>query len=601
MKYTIDWNRKEIQYAKKIVDGTYKSCELERLSCQRFLRDLERQNDDDFPYVYDYTRADRFFRFYEKCPNVDGAFGETYKLAEFQYYDLGNLMGWTCKDTGYRRFKEAFINQSRGNFKSSEMAVLCAYGMSADCYYPPFKPELRQFENNPRIVVLAVDAEQTKEVRGNCAEIVRHSKELQEQIDVGRGNNKSTYIRSKKRGGEMVSVSSELNNLDGTKLNWIIADEFCAFKEDKRLNTLRGGFGKKKQCMLVKISTQSDDAENKPAKVDFDRCIELLHGRIVDETYFVVIRQLEPQDDIADFSLYEKACPVLREKNEYANRLITQIKDEYNKAFPLGTAQAKIEFIIKRTNQWQVGTEEKYLDQDDIDKLIASQVEENEFLEMIQDRPTVCGADCSKVVDLTAESFIFKLPDDKIGIYAHAFMPSESLQRHNKTDKLPYEHYANEGYLSLIEGSYIDNAELKQYMCDFENDNGLEVKGFCADNAYAHQMLIDLEAGRTPNGRAYNVIECPQTTAVLNEPTTNFLKWLRAGKLVICKNELFIKHCANAYTESDKGGRIKVAKKNKDSYFRIDMLAATLFAIAKIDLLEGQNLVNALASGTFTF
>lgn len=593
--------RIEVQYAIKVVNGTYKACELERLACQRFLNDLERQNDDDFPYIYDTTRADRFFKFYEKCPNVDGAFGETYKLAEFQRFDLGNIMAFVCKDTGYRRYKEAFINQSRGNFKSSEMAVLCAYGMSADCYYPPFKPELRQFENNPRIVVLAVDAEQTKEVRGNCAEIVRHSKELQEQIDVGRGNNKSTYIRSKKRGGEMVSVSSELNNLDGTKLNWIIADEFCAFKEDKRLNTLRGGFGKKKQCMLVKISTQSDDAENKPAKVDFDRCIELLHGRIVDETYFVVIRQLEPQDDIANFDLYEKACPVLREKNEYANRLITQIKDEYNKAFPLGTAQAKIEFIIKRTNQWQVGTEEKYLDQDDIDKLIASQVEEDEFLEMIADRPTVCGADCSKVVDLTAESFIFKLPDDKIGIYAHAFMPSESLQRHNKTDKLPYEHYAKEGYLSLIEGSYIDNAELKQYMCDFESDNELDIKGFCADNAYAHQLLIDLEAGRTPNGRAYNVIECPQTTAVLNEPTTNFLKWLRAGKLVICKNELFIKHCANAYTESDKGGRIKVAKKNKDSYFRIDMLAATLFAIAKIDLLEGQNLVNALASGTFTF
>ena len=267
----------------------------------------------------------------------------------------------------------------------------------------------------------------------------------------------------------------------------------------------------------------------------------------------------------------------------------------------MGTAQAKIEFIIKRTNQWQVGTEEKYLDQDDIDKLIASQVEENEFLEMIQDRPTVCGADCSKVVDLTAESFIFKLPDDKIGIYAHAFMPSESLQRHNKTDKLPYEHYANEGYLSLIEGSYIDNAELKQYMCDFENDNGLEVKGFCADNAYAHQMLIDLEAGRTPNGRAYNVIECPQTTAVLNEPTTNFLKWLRAGKLVICKNELFIKHCANAYLEYDKGSRMKIAKKNKDSYFRIDLLASTIFAIAKIDLLAGENLVNSLMTGKFSF
>ena len=601
MNYKIDWNRKEIQYAKKVVDGVYKACELERLSCQRFLRDLERQNDDDFPYVYDYTRADRFFRFYEKCPNVDGAFGETYRLAEFQYYDLGNLMGWTCKGTGYRRYKEAFINQSRGNFKSSEMAVLCAYGMSADCYYPPFKPELRQFENNPRIVVLAVDAEQTKEVRGNCAEIVRHSKELQEQIDVGRGNNKSTYIRSKKRGGEMVSVSSELNNLDGTKLNWIIADEFCAFREDKRLNTLRGGFGKKKQCMLVKISTQSDDAENKPAKVDFDRCIELLHGRIVDETYFVVIRQLEPQDDIADFSLYEKACPVLREKNEYANRLITQIKDEYNKAFPLGTAQAKIEFIIKRTNQWQVGTEEKYLDQEMLDKLVQSQVKEEDFLEMIKDSPCIMGLDASKVIDLTAESFIFKLPDNKIGIYAHAFIPKESLARHNKTDKLPYEAYERDGLVSFIAGEYIDNLDLMEYMCDFEKDNNAEIRAVCADNAYCHQMLVQLDAGRTPSGKAYTVIECPQTTAVLNEPCLTFEKLLLDGKIVLCENELFIKHAANCYKSFDNGGRMKIVKKDKNSAYRIDLMASTMNALRKIDLLQDQNLIQALASGTFTF
>lgn len=51
----------------------------------------------------------------------------------------------------------------------------------------------------------------------------------------------------------------------------------------------------------------------------------------------------------------------------------------------------------------------------------------------------------------------------------------------------------------------------------------------------------------------------------------------------------------------DKGGRMKVAKKNKDSVYRIDLLASTLDAIRKMDLLNGENLVNSIINGTFTF
>ena len=599
--YTIDENRKEVTYAKKVLSGEYLACEYEKLACARFLKDLERQNDADFPFVYDTTRADRFFKFYEMCPNVDGAYGEKYKLAHFQYFDLGNIFGWVKKKDGVRRFKEALIWQARGNFKSSEMGVVCCYGMSADAIYPPYQPELKTYENNPNIVVLAVDKEQTKEVRGVTAEIVRHSPKLQTQIAVGKGNNKSTYIKSVKRGGEMVSVSGETGNLDGGKLNWIICDEYGAHLENQRLNTLRGGFGKKKQCILIKISTASQDALLKPAKEDYDRCIEILNGNIIDETYFIIIRQLEPKDDIADFYLYEKCAPVFREKNDYSERLLEQVKDEYNKAFTSNNENAKIEYIIKRTNQWQVGSEQKYLTQDMLDMLVASQVPEEEFLQMIKGKATVNGTDASKVIDLTAQGFIFNLPEGKIGIYAHGFMPSESLYRHQKTDKLPYESYKEKGYISFIEGSYIDNADLKQFLCDFESNNGLDVKAVCADNAYCHQLLIDLDAGRTPNGKRYEVIEVPQTTSALNEACINFQKWLVAGKLVICKNDLFINHCANAYVEWDKGNRMKIAKKNKDSTMRIDMLASVINAIRKKDLLESENLINAIASGNFAF
>lgn len=592
----IDENRVEIQYAKKIVSGVYLSEEPEYLACKRFLNDLERQGTKDFPYIYDTTRADRFFEFFEKCANIDGTQGEFLKMEDFQKFDCGNIMAFVHEDTGVRRFKEGIIFQARGQGKSTECAVIELYVLTADKIYPPYQPNKGHFELNPNVVTLAVDREQTKQVRGTAMEMARRSPFLKEQADV-----RQTYIRGAKRGGEITAVSKETGNLDGGKLNLIIADEWGAHKEEQRINVLRGSFGKREQCLLLKITTAGDDAMIKPAKVDYDRCLEVLHGRIKDETYFIMIRQLGEKDNPADFSLYEKCAPMLRGNTAYAKRLLEQIKDEYNKAFNGGSEQQKIEYLIKRTNRWQVASEQKYLTQDMLDMLVASQVPEEEFLQMIQGKATVNGTDASKVIDLTAQGFIFNLPEGKIGIYAHGFMPSESLYRHQKTDKLPYESYKEKGYLSFIEGSYIDNADLKQFLCDFESNNGLDVKAVCADNAYCHQLLIDLDAGRTSNGKRYEVIEVPQTTSALNEACINFEKWLVAGKLVVCKNDLFINHCANAYVEYDKGGRRKVAKKNKDSVYRIDLLACVLNAIRKIDLLESENLINAIASGNFSF
>ena len=592
----IEENRVEIQYAKKIVSGEYLSEEPEYLACKRFLNDLERQGTKDFPYIYDTTRADRFFEFFEKCANIDGTQGEFLKMEDFQKFDCGNIMAFVHEDTGVRRFKEGIIFQARGQGKSTECAVIELYVLTADKIYPPYQPNKGHFELNPNVVTLAVDREQTKQVRGTAMEMARRSPFLKEQADV-----RQTYIRGAKRGGEITAVSKETGNLDGGKLNLIIADEWGAHKEEQRINVLRGSFGKREQCLLLKITTAGDDAMIKPAKVDYDRCLEVLHGRIKDETYFIMIRQLGEKDNPADFSLYEKCAPMLRGNTAYAKRLLEQIKDEYNKAFNGGSEQQKIEYLIKRTNRWQVASEQKYLTQDMLDMLVASQVPEEEFLQMIQGNPCVLGIDASKVIDLTAESFIFKLPEGKIGIYAHAFMPEDSLYRHQKTDKLPYQSYVEKGLVTLIGGAYIDNEELMQYMCEFEEKNNCEIRTISADAAYAYQLLIQLSAGRTPSRKAYETIECPQTTSVLNEACITFQKLLLDNKIVLCANDLFLQHAANCYTEADKGGRVKISKKNKDSHFRIDLMAATMFALRKIDVLDDQNLIQAIASGNFSF
>ena len=591
--------RKEICYAKKIIDGTYKACQNEILACKRFLRDLERMEDDDFPYIFDTTRVDRFHKFFSQCPNTEDT--TMLEMAEFQYFDTSQIFGWVRKDNGARRWREVLIYQARGQGKSTLCATIGLYVLSADKIYKPYDEKNGVFEPNQYICLMAYDKDQTVQVRKPIIDMVNRSSVLSSQIDVGKGDSTKTYIRGKKRGGEIKAISKETKKLDGEKLNLIICDEWGAHTEQQRLATLMGSFGKRKQSMCVKITTAGSDCMTKPAKADYDRCVEILHDRIKDDRYLIIIRELDEKDNPADFALYEKCSPMLREHNEYSERLFAEIQDEYNSAFNGGTEAQKIEYLIKRTNRWQVGSEEKYLDQEMLDKLVQSQVKEEDFLEMIKDSPCIMGLDASKVIDLTAESFIFKLPDNKIGIYAHAFIPKESLARHNKTDKLPYEAYERDGLVSFIAGEYIDNLDLMEYMCDFEKDNNAEIRAVCADNAYCHQMLVQLDAGRTPSGKAYTVIECPQTTAVLNEPCLTFEKLLLDGKIVLCENELFIKHASNCYKSFDNGGRMKIVKKDKNSAYRIDLMASTMNALRKIDLLQDQTLIQALASGTFTF
>ena len=112
------------RYAREVVDGLRLVCKRERQACQRHLDDLERQGTDSFPYVFDESRANRIFDWFEKyCVHVRGVYsGQHIQLLPFQYFDLGCIFGWVHRETGARRFTKAFNFRARGNVKSTEMS-----------------------------------------------------------------------------------------------------------------------------------------------------------------------------------------------------------------------------------------------------------------------------------------------------------------------------------------------------------------------------------------------------------------------------------------------------------------------------------------------
>src|SRR5659263_147484 len=120
------------RYATEVVGGLRGNlCHREWQACERHLKDLERQGTDDFPYVFDESRANRIFDWFEKCcRHPRGVLsGQLIKLNSAQKFDLGCPLGWVHKDTGRRRFKKVFDLEARGNAKSVKLSGVGLYGM----------------------------------------------------------------------------------------------------------------------------------------------------------------------------------------------------------------------------------------------------------------------------------------------------------------------------------------------------------------------------------------------------------------------------------------------------------------------------------------
>ena len=210
------------KYAIEVVTGERVACKWEKLSCERHLRDLLRQNTEEFPYVFDYTRSNMIFNWFsQRCTHVKGIYsGQPIELVDFQKYDLGCLFGWVTVDKGYRRFNYSFEEIARGHAKSTKESGIATFFMAGDCYYPPFHPELRKYDMSPNVYCAGYDRNQAKIVWNDACMMGQKSPKISKDLDI-----KKTMVTNKKRGGEMVALSRETKNKDGLSVSLAVIDK----------------------------------------------------------------------------------------------------------------------------------------------------------------------------------------------------------------------------------------------------------------------------------------------------------------------------------------------------------------------------------------
>lgn len=564
-------------YAKQVVSGKLHDmcCPYEIKACQRHLNDLKRQGTPEFPYVFDTTRADRIIRFMELLVQVRGPFaGQRITLQPWQVFDLGCLYGWVDMNTGARRFSVSLNKRGRGNVKSTENSGKGLYAMTSDACYPPYHPELAQYEMEPEVECAAVDKEQAKRVAGDAKKIAKATPKIAKRLLIPRSN----PMTHRKRGGSLKALSKDISNKDSGAPCYFCVDEYESHKTSDIYDLGLNSFGKRTQSLLDCIMTAGDDADNRPAKREEDLAKQILDGDVIDETYFVMIRELPHDENPHDKSKWLWANPVLRYPNEYSATLLKQIESEYTKAYGSMDSDKIRKWLTRRMCQWQTAQKNSYLDENCLELARKAMVSRKEFSELTDGRKVWCGFDLGKRIDLSGVAAVFLLDDGRVAVKMHGFMPENGMTRHEHTDKVPYKDWRNRGFVTATPGDVTDNSWVWDWIKNHRQSCRWQVQEVDYDGHNATDLAIQM---CEEENREDFCVEIRQTCAGQNLAVKGFRELLLQGKIVMEYSPLAMWCLKNAVEIQNNFGDSKLSKKHKDDSQRIDPLAAAMNALAR--------------------
>ena len=298
-------------------------------------------------------------------------------------------------------------------------------------------------------------------------------------------------------------------------------------------------------------------------------------GIRTNDRYFVIIRELDEGDDEHNPDVWIKANP-LRAATAAG---LKKIKEQHDEAFDSQNPVKIRNFRVKNLNIWVYGAQDSYIG----DLLLAFKnlaVSREEFIELTRGRQTIVGADLSKKIDLTADAFIFALEDGRIAITATGFIPSEAVARHEKTDQVEYRAWADAGWIIVTDGSVTDYHAIETHIHDCELNNSWSVHEFCFDPYNATHFSNEMAE------QGYTCVEIRQGVRTLSEPTKLFRELIAQGKLVHDGSPVLTWCLANAVVEQDSNENIKLSKKNVSDTKRIDLLAAGINAMVRVQELQ---------------
>lgn len=543
-----------VLYSEMVLNGDIVACVKHKQACARFLNDVDRQGTEEFPYVFVEEYAERFLDWMRLFKHRKGALARQHIEPHIiQKFVFGNIYGWVHMETGLRRFNKAYWQVARKNAKSQSLACVGTYETIAFGEY------------SAEVYCAATKKKQSKIVWNEAAAMLKSCADLIKRGTIKIANGLIQHLKSE---SFMEALSKEDGKEgDGTNVQCGIVDEYHLHKTTEFYDVLVSGMIAREEPLLMIITTAGRNLNHPCYRVEYNYVSKLLDPNIDldNDEYFAMVNELDQDDDIKDERNWPKANPIV---TTYAAGL-KMLRSELKMA--LADPEKMVNFQIKNMNIWVDAKQSGYMD---MAKWKACGATKSNPMPDTAGLEVTAGIDLSRTIDLTSCSFEVQLLDGRLAVFSHSFMPEDTLKARKQTDKMPYDLWVEQGWITITPGSVVDYDFIMQYIPQKAEQNGWKIKEICYDPYNATQFSNSMQA------EGYEMVEIRQGIKTLNYPSKNFREEVYKQNVIHENDPVLGWAMSNAITKEDAQGNIMLDKSK--SIERIDPAAALINAHVRI-------------------
>jgi phage terminase large subunit-like protein len=542
-------------YAARVVDGQEVAGKLERLACQRFLRDLAHQGTDAFPYVIDEKKGARACQFVELLPHIKGEWARpvyldgklsyaTIVLEDWQVFIEFQLFGWVRQADRLRRFRRSYEEIARKNAKSTRGAGRLLYLTTADG------------EPGAHCYNAATTGEQAREVFDVSRNMSLRKPEFLARFGVDVGKHDITVANT---ASSLKPLNAEGSTLDGLNIHGGLVDEVHAHKTRAVWDVLDTATGARSQPLLSAITTAGADRSGICYELR-DYTVKVLTGVVQDESWFGIIFTIDEGDLWHDPRCWRKANP-----NLGISVKLDDMEAACRKALAMPSAQAN--FLTKRLNVW-VNSDSAWMDMAAWER----RADPGLTLNKVQHLPCVIPCDLASKVDVAAAPLLFH--DAEADHYylisrGRFWLPERAVDAGRNSQ---YDGWRRAGHLVVTDGDVIDFGVIEdQLRADVST---LQVQEVPFDPWQATQLAGNLLKDGAP------MVEYRQTVANMSEPMKTLEALVLKGQLTHDGNPMMTWMVSNVVCHVDAKDNIYPRKERMEN--KIDGPVAVIMGIGRL-------------------
>lgn len=494
-------------YITSVLDGSQLVGPWIKKAVERHVRDL--QNGHERGLWFDPDAANHVIDFVQTfCipPNQETPM----VLCPWQQCWLAIVYGWK-RDDGTRRFRRTFCSVAKKNGKSGLTAALALYHLIADG------------ELSARVFIAATALKQARTVFKEAVAMRNRNPELKEAIAQA-GNEPVLALYVAESGSRMSPMARGSDSEDGAVVSAAILDELHRWKTGSNLwSVLRYGGRTRKQPLLIAITTAGSSADGTSlCWGEHEYGCKVLDGHQIDDDFMPFIFSLDARDDWRDERNWVKANPSMG----YLFDLDT-IRKEFKEAE--GKPASMGEFKRFCLNIWSSEAADPAIEPEKWDACSREPVSKypdpkrlrKESLAELAGRLCFGAADLAPKHDTSALVLVFPPlhKGEKWRVIPFFWIPNANIEGRVKRDRVPYDRWRDDGFLTATEGDITDPRSIAQAI--IEINKKFDLKELAYDAAYSEELIRMLGEEQFPMQK---FVQFPQSHLKMNGPC---LEWMR--------------------------------------------------------------------------